>query len=492
MHIRCVFRVTGGIAVAEDTIEQDTPAPNKEPAKGIDSDDFREFILTRELSEVFLLLDNLAADSDTTISALAKLRPPEGLSNDWIERICQIKWPSAATTATQAEQAALVIKAKDYLNGLAKPASGSTIAFTLLFTQKLEPPKPAAAAQAPEGTDGPAAPAPPPPPPSKRASDNKSKTAHQVTGRRTMAEEAYPEYIPEALRFQRFRRNLSVWLCCILALTCIVSWWVAYGNAALTEYATLTAQFEKAQGRVDSDEIGHVAEPPAGETKPGASKVETAAVAAEPPPQHLQDAKAHGAAGIIPYCLRVSVDATRNPPARVWETAEQHQACTERHFARLKLIEGERRLYRWLYLWHGILGVTKNENDAAAIASRLTSVFGSAVLPILYGLLGAGAAVLRNISRKISLSTLSPRDRNLSILQLGLGAVTGACIGLFIVAPGKDAPLFGPVTLSGSAISFIAGFGVEAVFQALETLIGRVFNISGVAAQTRSEARKGV
>jgi hypothetical protein len=58
--------------------------------------------------------------------------------------------------------------------------------------------------------------------------------------------------------------------------------------------------------------------------------------------------------------------------------------------------------------------------------------------------------------------------------------VIGGCVGLFIAPPGGAAPgtgLMGSVVLSASALSFIAGFGVEGVFVALESLIKRVFNI---------------
>jgi hypothetical protein len=108
---------------------------------------------------------------------------------------------------------------------------------------------------------------------------------------------------------------------------------------------------------------------------------------------------------------------------------------------------------------------------------------GTAVLPFLYGLLGAGAAIIRSLSRKIRASLLSPRDLHLSFQQLALGAVIGACIGLFVSAPGGDGEegLLGPVTLSASAISFVAGFGVEAVFQAIEALITRLFNLTSAA-----------
>ena len=449
--------------------DADVVEPGEVAAGGDANADFREFILTRELSEVFLLLDNLAADSDTTISALSKAKPPDGLAPDWIQQICQIKWPPTAPQGTQADQAALVIKAKDYLNGLAKPASGSTIAFTLLFTQRI----------AEEGQ------------PQARAEET-----DRLTARRTMAAEAYPEYVAEARRFQGFRRMLWVWLCGILAFTCFLSWYVAYGNSALGEYTTLKAQFEKAQTRVDADELGHAAKaepgPDAGTTTlppaaPAAVAAAPATTAAPPAAKERAGVKGTSNPDELPYCDRVRIvkAAKGGTDQTFYENAEQRQACRDLKEAKDALRSGEKRLYHWLGIWRWILGVSEDENDAWAVASRLTATLGSTVLPIFYGLLGAGAAVLRNISRKITASTLSPRDLNLSILQLGLGAVTGACIGLFIVAPGKEAPLIGPVTLSGSAISFIAGFGVEAVFQALETLIGRVFNISGVAPQTR-------
>jgi hypothetical protein len=450
----------------DDTITTDEPAAaSQDSAEATDSADFREFILTRELSEVFLLLDNLAADSDTTITALAKLKPPpEGLDADWIERICEIKWPATASQSTQAAQAALVLKAKDYLNGLAKPASGSTIAFTLLFTQRFDEKR------------------------TVEIEGAKSARERKLTARRTMAAEAYPEYIPEARRFQGFRRILWVWLCGVLALTCFISWYVAYGNAALGEYATLKTQLEKAQARVDADETGHIVKP-----EPTESDAGRAGGAADTAPlHHLADAQARTVPEVA-YCERWRLLPRPTPPDGLvrYDSPEQRQACRDLAGAKTNLLQGESRLYKWLWVWRSILNVSPAENDASEVASRLTGVLGSAVLPILYGLLGAGAAVLRNVSRKITLSTLSPRDLNLSVLQLGLGAVTGACIGLFIVAPGKDAPLIGPVTLSGSAISFIAGFGVEAVFQALETLIGRVFNLSGVPAQARNDARRG-
>ena len=104
------------------------------------------------------------------------------------------------------------------------------------------------------------------------------------------------------------------------------------------------------------------------------------------------------------------------------------------------------------------------------------------MLPLCYGILGAGAAVVRGLWAKMRESMLSPRDYTLALLQLALGATIGACIALFInpsgQAAGSEIGLLGNWALSSSALSFIAGFGVEGVFLALESFVRRVFNIT--------------
>ena len=112
-------------------------------------------------------------------------------------------------------------------------------------------------------------------------------------------------------------------------------------------------------------------------------------------------------------------------------------------------------------------------------SSILTQVLANAVLPVVYGILGAGASVVRELWARMRDSLLAPRDWTLALGKLALGAVIGACIGLFFTpgAPsGTGAGLTGGVQLSASALSFIAGFGVESVFLTLEGIIKRVFN----------------
>jgi hypothetical protein len=375
-----LFPLKGSGEMSSAASDKTAGGGGKGPADAGQQDiaDFREFILTRELSEVFLLLDNLAADADTTIAALSKQKPPDGLKGDWIEQICQIRWPSTDSRATQAEQAALVIKAKDYLNGLAKPASGSSVAFTVLFTQR---PK--------DETKR------------KRKSDGKGDDAVDKAGsrpalkdcrtaRRAMAAEAYPEYEEAAGRFRRFHRSICVVLFVWLVLTCLLSWYVAYGNAALGEVATFKTNLEKAQARVDDDEAGHRT---AVASTAGADTL-TPSQAPAPAPamreRRSADTSVVKTDPQVSYCERWKLIPQPTPPDGLvrYENPEQRQACRDLATAQADLRHGEYRLYKWLGLWRPVLNVSppwRDSEDASSVASRLTSVLGSAVLPVLYG-----------------------------------------------------------------------------------------------------------
>jgi hypothetical protein len=389
-----------------------------------DGADPTDFVLNRELTEVHLLIDNISASPDTTISALATDEPPEGLPADWVEQICQIRWPPSGSNRTQAEQAALLIRAKDYLNRLSKPASGATIAFTVLVTQEEDE------------SDGGFALLGGTPPPS----------------RRSLAATAYPDLIPKARKFRHAMRAMSWLLVGWLIFTCLLSWYVAWGNAALSDLnaaRNALALSETAAAQLQLSQTGDAAPlSPAAGARPAAGE------------------RARAATGpVTRFCPQAE-------QPRSYASVEQLQACEPVLSHEAEVRRFERSLDGWA-LW--------GDSDSAR---WLATILGTAVLPILYGFLGAGAAIVRSLSRKIKTSTLNPRDLHLSLQQLALGAVIGACIGLFIAqpdSPAGDVTLLGPVALSGSAVSFVAGFGVEAVFQALEALITRIFNLTSAA-----------
>jgi hypothetical protein len=379
-----------------------------------EQEDPMAYILRRARSEVHLLLDNLSASPDTTISALTAGGRPVELDENWLEEVCRITWPPntpGATPRTLADQAALLIRAKDYLNSLAKPASGASIAFTLMVTQER-----IAAEQTPATAGDPA------------------------PSRSSLACDAYPDLVPKAYGFRKWMFIMALVLLAILASTCALSWYVAMGNAALADLTGARSGVAAAQKSV--------------------TEAQTALIA---------EATTQGATYHSNYC---ETNAGKGYPNL--ELMSGCEALRDRQ-------EEYEKVSAALTSW------TPGGDETAA--RWVLNVLGGAMLPVLYGFLGAAAAIVRSLSRKIKGSQLSPRDFQLSFQQLALGAVIGACIGLFISQPesGKstEMALLGPVPLSSSAISFVAGFGVEAVFQALEALISRIFNIAPAAsAQT--------
>jgi hypothetical protein len=509
-------------------VEDQAVTPNGGPAAGRAglTDDPKVFILSRELSEVHLLLDALSANPNTTLAALVAQAPPAdpptGLPPEWIEQICRISWPPKGSEVDQSLQAALLIKAKDYLNRLSKPASGSTIAFTTLVTQDED------SRRRMWGMGG-----------------GDSGIDH-TPSRSSLACTAYPDLIPKARTFRTAMRVMAIFLLLWLIVTCVFSWYVAFGNAALGEYAAAEESLQAAQKRVDDaeaaeDDTAPIATTTGGAKTNGAGAATVAAsAAAVPGADPAAEAKPGHAAGTsdyeVGYCNRAKLLGYRRvidgDPLPQYDNIGQMQACQARDVAQANIDRVKRRLANWLWPFGGGPAAKEEAQDEARVkadaraaletanaqpgaaprrartadkpgveadlyadvpssAASLANIMGSAMLPVIYGILGAGAAIIRSLSRKIRHNLLTPRDLLLSLQQLALGAVVGACIGLFIAQPdsggGDSAGLLGPVALSGSAISFIAGFGVDSVFQALEALISRIFNIAPAGGQPETK-----
>ena len=118
------------------------------------------------------------------------------------------------------------------------------------------------------------------------------------------------------------------------------------------------------------------------------------------------------------------------------------------------------------------------------VVARLL-VMGNYVLPVVFSFLGAIAFVMVDYFAKVRGGLLAPRDLPLASVRLVLGLLVGACIGLIYSSgvPVAQAPTSTPtvgalvsaLSLSASGIAFLAGFGVDAVFSMLESLVRRVF-----------------
>lgn len=127
-------------------------------------------------------------------------------------------------------------------------------------------------------------------------------------------------------------------------------------------------------------------------------------------------------------------------------------------------------------------GSDQSEAGAVQHVALAVGVIGNYILPVLYGALGAMGSMLRQYNRRLAERLLTTRDRRAAHIRVMLGVLTGACIGLFFnssAGPAQATGLGGAaVTLSASAIAFLAGYGVEVVFRTLDTLLSHVFRLS--------------
>jgi hypothetical protein len=308
----------------------------------------------------------------------------------------------------------------------------------------------------------------------------------------SLARLAYPGLVGRAAHFNRQIKRIILLLFLWLIFTCALSWIVTAGHAILARLDAIETARTAILKRIAAAEVTPAPMAPASASSAEARPTPDASAPSKPVP-------------IQRYCERARrLPPPPNAPAGVkidqFEDATQRQICDELAENDLNYANSREDLADWVAPWGLLLkwpshlicrggiclkdktvSLPENAINEKQFAAVLVEVLTTAVLPLCYGFLGAGAAVVRNIWGKMRDSLLSPRDLTLSLGQLALGAVIGACIGLFVTPSGVGSQgavgLTGAVTLTPSALSFIAGFGVEGVFVALESLIKRVFNI---------------
>jgi hypothetical protein len=420
----------------------------------------REF-LDREVAEVYLLLDFLSGRADRSLRpteeehARALLerdrrsgepdRQDDADSRKWqqidadlcdptrlVFRTMRIKYPVRPDDADFEANSAFLIRARDVLNTRAWPATGTSIAFTSMVT---------------DGTTF--APRP------------RSNTTR-------FAQTAYPYLAGEAARLAKSIRAFGGMLVIGLA--------VAVGLSAYTAWGKVMLDTLDAIRRDDS-----------------AVRSEFAA------------ATAHAPANL---CAN---SATRLPICDSKDDIEQRYRVTIHHLAtwELPLRWESAPLLRWARaepVATQVEAATPAAPESASPASdppppfsierkrvpewatAVVTVVGNYLMPSLYGMLGSIAFVLRRYHDRLAAHLLTPRDRNVNRIRLLLGVLIGASIGLVYsgsAAAQTSGILGAAVTLSTSAIAFLAGYGVEAVFKALDMLVTQVFHVNGTDRQAQ-------
>lgn len=311
----------------------------------------------------------------------------------------------------------------------------------------------------------------------------------KAPSRASLADLAYPSLARRAWRYRLGLYFILLFLVLWLLVTCVLSWEVATGNSLLNRVTTLDARIATLQSAaIDTTKTGgatQTTQQPSGGAAPPQQGGGGAQPAAQPQPSPVSTQRVPS-----PELLRAT---------ELYDNAAQNLAkwMDDRSFIRGLLLDRMGGSEEATLVAAPVPVAVAPARGAAAAAAppaktnvewaaALLGVLASNILPIFYGLLGAGAAVVRLVSQKMRDSLLAPRDILLAYVQLALGAVIGACIGLFVSSEGNAAAtaggLLGSVPLSASALCFIAGFGVEGVFQALESLIRRVFNLEAPSA----------
>lgn len=438
--------------------------PDPAPGCGEEKVRLEEFIFVRELYEVFLLLDHISGRWDKS------LRDETGADPALIIRvICEIGLAPATDTELRLAQAVALMRAKDMLNAVARPATGLTVAFTILVVgeedrrKKMNKLRRLLCDLYKKRTEE--------TPSAVLAQRRQGGALWDKPTRVTLARYAYPGLIGVAIKFNRRMLWLVLFLLASLALTCALSWHVAAGNVILSHLDAVRTRTTELRAEISTAELKYTADERA------------RLMAAEAAGRLARDPEP------VRFCALVGPDG-----APRYRTTEEYQYCD-----RAEALREERRAVRlnlreWLAPWKGFYSLfyryepppTQDPEELAVrrrgteeMARIVTLVVGTSLLPLAYGVLGAGAAVLRRLWERMRESLLSPRDSTLALLQLALGGTIGACIGLFInpsgATPGESKGLLDAWALSGSALSFIAGFGVEGVFRALENFVQRVF-----------------
>ena len=135
---------------------------------------------------------------------------------------------------------------------------------------------------------------------------------------------------------------------------------------------------------------------------------------------------------------------------------------------------------RWTFI---LCGMNDDMMKTEASVASLLSVFSNFVLPMMFGVLGTFVAAIRLIQLNVRDSTLSPRDLWNTLLSLPIGMVAGVAVGLFYSPSGAPETGGGMVavnlTMTPSGLGFLAGYGSQTFFDALDVMKKNAFSMNG-------------
>jgi hypothetical protein len=435
----------------------------------------QEEMFWRDLNEVHLLMDYISGRADRSLTDMDDVpnpdakatiaSPPKLLPQQALERVCLIRFPPVGTAEQKAKDAALLLLVKDRLNALAFPARGLSVAFTAMFagTAGATPEPEEAYDRLPRFGDegilatikdyvwgGPERWRP--------AAGSISKPTHHVTG---FAIASYPNLEAEAKKFRWVFGLLPLVATLWLMLTALTSWDLAISSQALRNGAGDAALAAQAAATDDTCKIvatGNTRQFTMGGGRVPSSTACEALLRSEQPAFYADEADRKA--------LFVDHDFWHPIGFVMWQLGPAAPAVSKPNPAsgtgKLPCSADPECAY---------------ENAVAAFGTIVVSVFTDYVLPMMFGVLGTLAGLMRLISGKVRESTLSPRDYRLIYSLVPLGAVAGLSVGL-VVTPGTMGSGNAALTLSAAGLAFLAGYGADAFFAMVDGILARVFTPS--------------
>ncbi len=387
-----------------------------------------QIVFKRDLDEVHLLLDHVSGQTDKSLDSLrvADETDPSGQkamsTRAVVERITSIRYPpEGKTSAPTAADAAFLMVVKDQLNGMAHPARGLTVAYTSMFLGL------AGRSGFPWSWLGGFA----------RAAGLSDQ--EDAARRLNLSREIYPGLVPHARLFRAWLAILVVIVLPLwLSLTALTYWDNAFGRSILLRFDGVQREIQTVV-----------------QANPDLGRAE--ACSGTPKPE------------LVLACgkLRILRDNT------------DHVRADLHVFRRCE----EKASGRWLHVmhWGSLMCGAGDKNDVEEqMVSTILGVFGSYILPMMFGLLGTMIAVIRKIQDQVGKSELHPRDFLLMQLLIPMGAVAAVAVGLFY-APSSAASgvggLSADLTLTAGGLGFLAGYGSPAFFALLDDLLKQVFRL---------------
>jgi len=133
----------------------------------------------------------------------------------------------------------------------------------------------------------------------------------------------------------------------------------------------------------------------------------------------------------------------------------------------------------------------ETSRQAQLAAQFVLAILQSYLLPLLYGILGAGTFVLRSLSKEIEDETFSDEKGTQHLLRVSLGALAGILVGWFsFLIPGETTTFVG--SISPLAVAFLVGYNIELFFSLMDRALFSITDRLQRPAPTKQEEKKPI